>query len=88
LRADLHLSVIFSENRKPLFGIMLFAFEHDLFRKPETTFRDHALEHLTVATAALDQPGGERAGYDRAAPDLQIFPSQKRALRANQAARA
>jgi hypothetical protein len=29
-------------NRLPLFGIMLLS-EHDLFRKPVTTFRDHAL---------------------------------------------
>jgi hypothetical protein len=46
---------------------------HDLFRKPVSTFRDHALEHFAAATAALDQPGGGRAGYDRASPNLQIF---------------
>jgi len=33
---------------------------------------DHADEHLAAATAALDQPGGGRAGYDRANSDLQI----------------
>src|SRR6202008_3245127 len=51
----------------------LIAFEHDLFRKPVSTFRDHALEHFAAATAALDQPGGGRAGYDRGDPNLQIF---------------
>jgi hypothetical protein len=35
-------------------------------------FGDHADEHLAAATAALDQPGGGRAGYDRANSDLQI----------------
>jgi hypothetical protein len=40
--------------------------------KPEATFRDHADEHFAAATAALDQPGGGRAGYDRANSDLQI----------------
>jgi len=43
------------------------------FRKPVPTFRDHALEHFAAATAALDQPGGGRAGYGRADPDLQIL---------------
>src|SRR6516165_6306824 len=43
------------------------------FRKPVPTFRDHALEHFAAATAALDQPGGGRAGYRRADPDLQIL---------------
>src|SRR5262249_58888640 len=33
----------------------------------------HALEHFAAATAAVDQPGGGRAGYGRADPDLQIF---------------
>jgi hypothetical protein len=38
------LSMIFSENRFPLFRIMLsFLFEHDLFGKPVSTFPDHAL---------------------------------------------
>jgi hypothetical protein len=44
-------SMIFSENRYPpriksgagFFGIMLLSVEHDLFRKPVSTFRDHAL---------------------------------------------
>jgi len=36
-------------------------FEHDLFRKPVPTFRDHALEHFAAATAALE-PGDGRAG--------------------------
>jgi hypothetical protein len=49
-----------------------FAFQHDLCRKPGSTFRDHADEHFAAATAALDQPGGGRAGYDRANPNLQI----------------
>jgi hypothetical protein len=35
--------------------------------------RDHALEHFAAATAALDQPGGGRAGYGRGDPNLQIF---------------
>jgi hypothetical protein len=39
---------------------------------PVSTFRDHALEHFAAATAALDQPGGGRAGYDRGSPNLQI----------------
>jgi len=30
-------------------------------------------EHFAAATAALDRPGGGRAGYGRADPDLQIF---------------
>jgi hypothetical protein len=34
--------MIFSENRFPLFGIMRFSLEHDHFRKPVSTFRDHA----------------------------------------------
>jgi hypothetical protein len=29
-------------------------------------------EHFAAATAALDQPGGGRAGYDRGSPNLQI----------------
>jgi len=33
--------MIFSENRFPLFQIMLFI-EHDLFGKPVPTFPDHA----------------------------------------------
>src|SRR5262245_41913563 len=36
-------SMILSENRYPLFGIMLLLVEHDLVRKPVSTFRDHAL---------------------------------------------
>jgi hypothetical protein len=36
------LSMILSENRRPLFGIMLVSLEHDLVRKPVPTFRDHA----------------------------------------------
>src|SRR6266478_2441658 len=35
--------MIFSENRFPLFRIMLYLFEHDLFGKPVPTFPDHAL---------------------------------------------
>src|SRR5262249_33419420 len=35
--------MIFSENRFPLFRIMLLI-EHDLFAKPVPTFPDHALE--------------------------------------------
>src|ERR1700730_13118351 len=34
--------MIFSENRFPLFGITLLN-QHDPFRKPVPTFRDHAL---------------------------------------------
>jgi hypothetical protein len=45
------LSMIFSENRCTLFGIMLL-FEHDLFRKPLHTFRDHALGSRHVRTGA------------------------------------
>jgi hypothetical protein len=52
---------------------VLNTFEHDLFRKPVSTFRDHALEHFAAATAALDQPGGGRAGYGRGDSNLQIF---------------
>jgi hypothetical protein len=39
--------MIFSENRLPLFRIMLFLMEHDLFGKPVATFPDHAvlMEH-------------------------------------------
>jgi hypothetical protein len=36
--------VIFSENRCPLFGITHSLFVRDLFRKPVSTFRDHALD--------------------------------------------
>ena len=35
-------SMILSENRRPLSGITLLL-EHDLFRKPVSTFRDHGL---------------------------------------------
>jgi len=35
--------MIFSENRLPLFRIMPFLFEHDLFGKPASTFPDHAV---------------------------------------------
>ena len=39
--------MIFSENRFPLFGIMLFP-AHDLFRKPVPTFRDHAFPRRMI----------------------------------------
>jgi hypothetical protein len=35
-------------------------------------FMSVLLEHFAAATAALDQPGGGRAGYDRGSPNLQI----------------
>src|SRR5262245_33461310 len=52
--------MIFSENRCALFGIMLFLFEHDLFRKPLRTFRDHALagETQLMAWASSRRPAG------------------------------
>ena len=45
-----------AENRCPLFGIMLYPLEHDLFRKPVPTFRDHALIVMRALylAAALD----------------------------------
>src|SRR6266566_7315410 len=43
-------------------------------RSTNDRLRDaRADEHFAAATAALDQPGGGRAGYDRASPNLQIF---------------
>jgi hypothetical protein len=36
------------------------------------------LMSTSAATAALDQPGGGRAGYDRADPILQISKRQQR----------
>jgi hypothetical protein len=66
----LHWSTIFSENRYPLLGIMLFAFEHDLFRKAVATFRDHAPEHFVAAAAALVQPGDERAALWQSRPEF------------------
>src|SRR4029450_8979380 len=35
--------MILSKTRYPLFGVMLLLLEHDLVRKPVSTFRDHAL---------------------------------------------
>ena len=49
------LSMIFSENRYPLFGIML--------------------EHFVAATAALDQPGGERAALWQSQPEFANLPA-------------
>src|SRR5215469_4406996 len=56
----------------------LFALEHDLFRKPVSTFRDHAREHFVTATAALDQPGGERAALWQSRCEFANFPSESR----------
>src|ERR1051326_8886073 len=53
--------MILSENRFPIFGIMLFA-KHDLFRKPVPTFRGHALLH-SVALKILD--AGVLRAHDR-----------------------
>src|ERR1700751_539493 len=50
-----------------------------IFSEGRYPLRDHALEHFAAATAALDQPGGGRAGYGRGDPDLQIFATVMRA---------
>jgi hypothetical protein len=42
-------SMILSENRHPLFRIMLILLEHDLIGKPASTFPDHALPALSCA---------------------------------------
>src|SRR5580704_12238581 len=39
-----------------------FSFEHDLIRKPGSTFRDHALKPLRLSWSALDMTGGGRDG--------------------------
>jgi hypothetical protein len=49
--AAVEWSMIFSQNRFPLFRIMVELFvEHDLFRKPVPTFRDHALSACMMET--------------------------------------
>src|SRR6185312_15060391 len=53
--------MIFSENRVPLFGIMLL-FAHDLFRKPRPTFRDHAFVRACRISAIVPAAiGADRA---------------------------
>jgi hypothetical protein len=76
LAPTFHLSMILSENRYPLFRIMLsFRFEHDLVGKPVSTFPDHALvsfEHDLVGKPVSTFPDhaldAERAAQTTATP--------------------
>jgi hypothetical protein len=69
------LSMIFSENRCPLFRIMLL-FEHDLFGKPVSTFPDHA---PAGSLARLPRAGLQDAAGVQAAPWQQF--SVRKAMR-------
>jgi hypothetical protein len=56
--------MIFSENRFPLFRIMLYlSLEHDLFGKPVPTFPDHALSQISGSNwLPVPQPREKRGG--------------------------
>src|SRR5215510_4214900 len=74
-------SMIFSENRYPLFGIMLWLLEHDLFRKLVSTFRDHALG-IDGATSLQIERGQEFLPRLRLRPeDSQHAAHQHRHIR-------
>ncbi len=46
-----------------------FLFEHDLFRKPVPTFRDHVLDHPLPSYDRVEEPQDERYLIDQRAGD-------------------